>query len=130
MGVVDPLKDPSSAPMTWSDNFKFNPNYVNRSCPKNISCLPLVESSAWNFHVMTFSTLSAGKVKSTLTLRLEVISPQYLCHCITAYFSLLIFSTSLLIIIFGLYPLSNRMWKFLNFALTFLVLIHQCRIGE
>ena len=27
-GVVDPLKGPSSASMTCSENFRFNPNYV------------------------------------------------------------------------------------------------------
>ena len=45
MGVVEPLKGPSSALMTCLDNFRFNPDYVNRSCPKIILYLPLAESS-------------------------------------------------------------------------------------
>ena len=45
MGVVYPLKGPSSALMTLSEIFKFNPNYVNIYCPKIISYLPLADSS-------------------------------------------------------------------------------------
>ena len=45
MGVVDPLKVPSPASMTRSENFKFNPNCVNIYHPNIISYLPLAESS-------------------------------------------------------------------------------------
>ena len=51
------------------------------------------------------------------------------CYYITASLLGLIFSTSLHITIVELHPLSNRVWKFFNFALPFLVLIHPCRIG-
>ena len=45
MGVVDPLKGPSSDLMMWSDSFNFNPNYGNSYLPKIISYLPLADSS-------------------------------------------------------------------------------------
>ena len=92
MGVVDPLKGPSSSLMTWSDNFKFNSNYDNISFPKIILYPPLAESSTWHFHVTKFVTLSAGKVKSASTLILLVILPAYVCHCITAYFQYTVFN--------------------------------------
>ena len=34
MGSIDPLKGPSSASMTWSENYIFNPKFVNISMPK------------------------------------------------------------------------------------------------
>ena len=95
MGIVDPLKGPLSDSMTCSEDFKFNYNYVNRSLPKIILYLPLAESSTQHFHITTFVALSAGKVKSTLTLILVVIFPSCVCHCIMAYFSRHIFSASL-----------------------------------
>ena len=110
--------------------FKFNPNSVHISCPKIISYLPLLESSTWHFHVMTFAALSAGKVKSTVTLRLVVIFPASVCHWITAFLSGFIFLTSLPIAIVVVHSLSNKIQNFLNFALRFLVFIHPCRIGE
>ena len=73
MYVVYPLKFPSYALMTCSESFKFNPNFLNRSCPQIISYLPLAESSRWHFHVTTLVVLCAVKVKSTLTLILVVI---------------------------------------------------------
>ena len=129
MGVVDLLKGPSSASMKWSDNFWFNHNSVNRYLPKIISYLPLAESSTWKFHVTTFVVLSAGKLKYTLTLILVVIFPVCVLHCIEAYFYRPFF-TSLTITIVELHPLSNKMQKFLNLALPFLVFIHPCRIRE
>ena len=45
MGAVDPLKGPSSDSMKCSESFKFNSNYVNRSCTKITSYLTLAESS-------------------------------------------------------------------------------------
>ena len=45
MGVVDPLKGPSSALMPCSENLRFNPNSVNIYYPKIISYPPLAESS-------------------------------------------------------------------------------------
>ena len=61
--------------MTWSDNFKFNPNYVNIYLPKIISYLTLEESSIWHLHITTFVVLSYGKLKSTLTLIFVVVRP-------------------------------------------------------
>ena len=87
MGVVDALKSPSSASMTCLENFEFNLNYVKIFRPKIISYLPLADSSTWHFHAMPFSMLSVGKAKSTLTLRLVVILPACMCHCIRASFS-------------------------------------------
>ena len=55
MGAVDPLKIPSYYSMTQSENFKFNPNSVNRYCPKIISYLPLADSSTLIFHVTILS---------------------------------------------------------------------------
>ena len=130
MGVVDLLKCPSYSSMTRSDNFIFNPNSVHRYCPNIISYIPLAESYTWHFHVMTFVALSVGKVKSTLTLKLVVIFSVCVCHYITAYFSGCIFPTSLPITTVELYSLSDRIRKLLKFALTFLVLIHTCRIVE
>ena len=128
MGVVYSLKFPSSALMTYSDNYIFNPNYFNRSRPKIISYLPLEELSTWHFHVTTLVALSAGKVKSTLNLRLVVIFPACLCHYIGEYFSGSSFFTRLPITIVEVHPLSNKMQTFLNFALPFIVFIHSCRI--
>ena len=125
MGVVDPLRGPSSASMTCSDRFKFNPNYVNISCPNTIFYLPLVKS-----HVTTFVVLSAGKVKSTLTLILVVIFTTCLCHCIAESFSGHSISTILIITIAEVHPQCNIIRKFKNFALPLPVFIHSCRIGE
>ena len=75
IGVVDPLKFSSSAPKTYSENFMFNTNYVNKYCHKIISNIKLEESSTWYFHVMTFVALSVSKVKATLKLRLVVKFP-------------------------------------------------------
>ena len=36
IGSVDPIKGPSSASMTCSENFRFNPNSVHISLPKII----------------------------------------------------------------------------------------------
>ena len=45
MGAVDPLKVPSSAPITCSEKLRYNPNYVNISLPKIMLYLHLAESS-------------------------------------------------------------------------------------
>ena len=73
--------------MACSENFIYNPNSVNRYCPKIIFYLPLADLSKWHFHVTEFVALSAGKVKYTLTLGLVVIFLACVCHCIGAYFS-------------------------------------------
>ena len=112
MGVVDPLKGPSSDSMKWSDNFKLNSNYFNISRPKIISYLPLTESSTWHLHVATFIAISAGKAKSTLTLRWVVISPDCVCHCIVSSFSGYSILTILPNTILELHPLSNRIQSF------------------
>ena len=130
MVIVYLLKGPSSASMIWSDNFKLNPNSFNKYRPKIISHLPLTELSTWIFHVMTFVALSAGKLKSTLTLRLVVILPDCVGHYIIPSVSECSFSTSLPITFMELHPLSNSIRKLLNFALPLLVFIHPCRIGE
>ena len=65
MVIADPLKCPSSAFMTCSENFRFNLNYVNRSRPNIISYVLLAESSTCHSHVTTSVALSTGKVKST-----------------------------------------------------------------
>ena len=112
MGVLYPLKGPSSASMTCSDNFKLNPNYVNRSCPKIISYLPLADSSTLYFHVTTFVSLSTIKVKYTLTLRLGVIFPACMCHCTGESFSGARVFTRLPITIVEIHQLSNNTRKF------------------
>ena len=84
MVVADPLKGPPSALMTFSDNFKFNRNNVNRYLYKIIFYLPLADSSTLHYHVPTFFALSGGKVKSTLTFKLVVILQTFQCHCIRA----------------------------------------------
>ena len=122
MGVVDPLKGKSSALMTFSENFRFNPNYIDRYRTKIISYLPLAESSTWQFHVTKFVALSASKVKSILTLKSVVIFPACVFHCIGVSSCRPNFFTSLPIAIVELHPLSNRMRKFLNLALPFIVL--------
>ena len=48
--------------MTWSDNFKFNPNSVNKYFPKIISYLPLAQPSTWHFHVMKFVVINARRL--------------------------------------------------------------------
>ena len=60
---------------------------------------------------------------------MDIIGFIVVCHCITAYFPGFNFSTSLIITIVELHTLSNRIWKFLNFALPFIVFIHPCIIG-
>ena len=112
MGVVAPIKGPSSALMTCSGNFIFDPNYVNRYHPKIISYLPLVDSSTGYLHVTAFVALSAGKVKSTLTLMSVVIFLSCLCYCIGAYLASFFvdsFWTSLPNTIIKLHPLYNKM---------------------
>ena len=130
MGVVDPLKVPSSSSMMCSDNFKFDPNYVDRSCYKIISYLLSADSSTWHFHVKTCFVLSASKVKSNLILGLIVIFPACMCHCITASLSVCSFLTSITITTVELHPRPNGIQKFLNFALPILVFIHPFRIWE
>ena len=97
MGSVDPLKGQSSDLMMWSDNFRFNPNYVNKYLTKIILHLPLMDLFTWYFHFMKVLALSSGKVKSTSTLILVWILPAYVCHCITASFLGNIFLDSLTI---------------------------------
>ena len=75
-------------------------------------------------------TLSTGMVKYTLTLRLVVIFPACVGYRIGVYFSVDGFKTSLTITTVELHPLSNKIQKFLNFALPLLVFIHTCRMGE
>ena len=130
MVVVYPLKVPSLYLMMCSEYFKFDINYVNRSLPKIISYLPLADSYQWHFHVTTFSVLSVGKVKYTLTVWLVVMFPAYVCHCVTEYYSVFSFSTSLTITIVELYPLSNSIKDSLNLYLPILVSIHLSIIGE
>ena len=79
MGAVDPLKCPSSDSLTWSESFKFNPNYVNISCFNIIFYLPLAESYTQHFHITTFVALIAGKVKYTLTFLITSSNIPSLC---------------------------------------------------
>ena len=95
MGVADSSKGPSSASITCSENFKFNPNYVNRYFTKILSCLTLEESSTWYFHVTNVFALSSGKMKSTLTLISVVTFSACVCHYITEYLSKFIFQLDL-----------------------------------
>ena len=83
MGDVYPLKVPSSASMTWSDSYRFNPRAVNRSLPNIIPYIPLAESSTWHFHVEISVAISSGKVNYIYTFLLVVILPTCVCHCIT-----------------------------------------------
>ena len=116
--------------MTCSDNFIFNPEAINIYLPKIMSYLPLLESSTWQFHIKKFVMLSSGKVKSILTFKLVVILPACVWHCVAEYYLGLSFFISLLVMIVELHPLSNNIWKFLNFALPFRVFIHLCMVGE
>ena len=129
MVVLDPFKGSSYASVTCSENFRFNTNSINRYHPNIILYLLLAELSTWKFHVTTSVALSAGKVKSILTLILVVIFPAYVFHCIWVSFSGRGFSIVLIIKIVELYPLSNGMQKCFNFFLPFLVFIHPCRLG-
>ena len=97
MGVVKPLKVPSSALITFSVTIKFNPNCVNRYCPNTILYPPLADSSTFHFNITEFVELSAVKVKSNFTLILVVMFPAYVCHCVTAFFSGCSFCTILII---------------------------------
>ena len=45
MDVIDLLKGPSSDSMKCSENFIFNTNYVNGSCPKIVLYQPLADLS-------------------------------------------------------------------------------------
>ena len=83
---VSSIKRPPSASMACLEFFTFNPSSVNISLPKIMSYLPLLESSTLHFHVTTLVALSAGKVKSTLTLKLVVILlPVFALHHIIFY---------------------------------------------
>ena len=73
--------------MTYSDNFRFNPNYINIYLSKIISYLPLAESSTYHFYVTKLVALSTGKVKSNSTSRLVMIFLAFVCHCIRESFS-------------------------------------------
>ena len=125
---------PFKSSIIWFDDvirsFEFNPNSVYIYLPKIISYLPLAESSTWHFHATIFFALSSGKVKSISTLILVVILPDCMCHYSIAYFLGTDLFTSLTITTVKLYPIYNRIRKFINFALPFLVFIHPCRIGE
>ena len=123
MGVVYPLKVPSTALMTYLEIFKFTRISVHRYRLNIISF-------TWRFQITVFVALSAGKVKSTLNLYLVVIFLACVCHCITASFSGFSFSTNLTITIVELHPLSNRIQKFLNLYLPFLLFIQPCIIEE
>ena len=109
MGALDPLKGPSSDLMTWSDNFKFNPNYFNKSLPRIILYLPLAESYTWHYRVTTFVALSSGKVEHTSTLKWLVILPDCVCQCIREYFLECSFSTRI--------PL--KLWDNIHFPIGF-----------
>ena len=106
------IKCPSSALMTCSEKFRFNTNSDYIYIPKIISYLPLAESSKLHFYVTTFVVLRTGKVNSILTLKLLLMFPPCVCHCITASFSEHSFSTSLLNTILELNPLSRILRKF------------------
>ena len=54
MGADDPLKGTLYDLMTWSENFRFNPNDVDRSLPKVIAYMLLAESSTRKLHVTIF----------------------------------------------------------------------------
>ena len=56
--------------------------------------------------------------------------PPFFWNCITASYLVLIFVISLLIKIVELHPLSNNIWKSLNFDLLICIFIHPCRIGK
>ena len=129
MGAVHPLKPPSSDLMAWSENFRFNYNYVDKYLPRIIFYIPLAKSSMWHLHITTFFALSSGKVNYTSTLRLVIILSACVCHFITAPFLVCSFLTRIPITIVEVHPLFNRIRKFLNFALPFLAFIHPCRIG-
>ena len=101
--------------MEYSKQNRYNTNYVNRSLPKIISYMLLVESSTWKFHVDIFVAISLGKGKSILTFRLVVILPACVWYCITEYFLWLSYVISLIIAIVELHPLSNKIWTFLKF---------------
>ena len=77
-----------------------------------------------------FVALSSGKAKYILTFRLVVILTACGCHCITTSFLRLKLSISILIKILELNPLSNRIRKFLKFALPFRVFMHTYRLGD
>ena len=130
MGVVDPLKGPSYTSMTCSDNFIFNPNYVNRFRTKIMSYLPLEESSTWKFQVTIFIALILFKVENILTFILVVILTPVYAFLSQHIFLGLIFSIRILVTIVELHPLSNNIRKLLNFALPFCVFVHPCTIGE
>ena len=121
------------------DNFRFNPNYVNRFIPKIISYLPLADSFTWQFHVTIFVALSfvtifvalsSGNVKSIFIFILVVILPSCVCHCIIVSLSGLSFVISILNMILEVHLLPNKIWKLLNFALSFCIFMHPCRIGD
>ena len=71
--------------------------------PSGTIHLHLVESSALQFHVMTFVALNSGKRKYILTFRLVLILPAIVCHCITESYLGLSLVISLLVIIMELH---------------------------
>ena len=83
-----------------------------------------------HFHVTIFVALNSVKKKFTLTFFEVVNFPVWVSHIVfDAYFDLS-FDVILPITIVELLLLSNRIRKFLNFALLLHVFIHTYRIGK
>ena len=81
-------------------------------------------------HVTILVSLNSGKQKSTFTFFEVMNFPAWVSHIFFSVSFDLSFDVRLTITIVELLPLSNRIQKFLNYALSLQVFIHPCRIGE
>ena len=78
------LYGPSPPIIELSENSISSPSVINRSLPRIISYLPLVDSLTWNFHVTILVALNSGKQKSTFTLFEIVNFPGWVYHTVFA----------------------------------------------
>ena len=130
MGDKNPSYGLSAPIITFSSNLRSSLNAVSSSLPRIISYLPLVDSSTWHFHITILVALNNGNQKSMFIFFEVVNLPSWVsCIVFADYFDLIV-DVSLPITTIELLPLSDIIWKLLNFSLPILVFIQPCRIGE
>ena len=130
IGAEHPSYGTSPSIITLIEHLRSSPKAVSSYLLRIISYLLLVDSSMWHFHVTIFVALKSGTKNSTFTFSEVVNFLAWVSYIVFADYFDLIFDVSLPITIVELIPLSNRIWKFLNFAFPLRVFIYPWRIGE
>ena len=130
MGSKHPSYVPSPPIMMFPENLISSPSAVNRSLPRIISYLLLVELSTWHFHDTILVALNSGKQNSMFAFCEVVNFPAWVSHVVSVEFFGLNFYVSLPITVVELLPLSNRIRKSWNNYLPLQVFIQTCSIVE